>query len=416
MKVTSFHFMPYRELPDDVEQRYRSVWVDAPWSELADARRAGDFFNQSIDELMLAAEMGFDGLGTNEHHQNPYGFMCNPNLFGAILARMTRDRGIDVAIVQLGATLAATSPPIRIAEEYAVLDCLSGGRLIAGVPVGIGADAGLSYGVTPIDQRARWREGIELMLKAWTSKENFAWNGDHYQLRNVNLWPRPIQTPHPPLLVPGAHSAATWDMCHERDWPYAFLSYFGAGAAEAAMDGYWARADAHGRDRNPYRAAFLQLVAVAETDERAEAEYGPHLEYFYKKLLHFPPPYFTPPGYIEYPGQVAAFKAMLASRPVDLKALSARDMIERGFAVVGSPATVRDRLEAIARRLGVGHLLAIMQFGSMPHELAERNIRLMGTEVLPHLRTIWGQEGWENRWWPTGIPADPRPSAAGAAP
>ena len=154
--------------------------------------------------------------------------------------------------------------------------------------------------------------------------------------------------------MPGAHSASTWDLCHERDWPYAFLSYFGAGAAEAAMDRFWARADAFGRDRNPYRASFLQLVAVAETDERAEAEYGPHLEYFYKKLLHFPPPYFTPPGYIEYPSQVGAFKAMLASPPPDLKALTARDMIDRGFAVVGSPATVRDRLEAIARRLGVG--------------------------------------------------------------
>ena len=117
MKVTSFHFMPYRDLPDDVDERYRSVWVDAPFPELADPRRAGELYNQSIDELMLAAELGFDGLGTNEHHQNPYGFMCNPNLFGAILARMTRDRGLDnVAIVQLGATLASTSPPIRIAE------------------------------------------------------------------------------------------------------------------------------------------------------------------------------------------------------------------------------------------------------------------------------------------------------------
>jgi alkanesulfonate monooxygenase SsuD/methylene tetrahydromethanopterin reductase-like flavin-dependent oxidoreductase (luciferase family) len=407
VKVTSFHFMPYRDLPDDVEQRYRSMWVDAPWGELADARKAGDFFHQSIDELMLAAELGFDGLGTNEHHQNPYGFMCNPNLFGSILARMTRDRGLDhVAIVQLGATLAATSPPIRIAEEYAVLDCLSGGRLIAGVPVGIGADAGMSYGVTPIEQRGRWREGIELMLKAWTAPEPFAWNGEHYQLRSVNLWPRPVQEPHPPLLVPGAHSASTWDMCHRRDWPYAFLSYFGAGAAEAAMDGFWARADELGRDRNPYRASFLQLVAVAETDERAEAEYGRHLEYFYKKLLHFPPAYFTPPGYIEYPSQVGALKSMLASPPPDLKALTAKDMIERGFAVVGSPATVRDRLEAIARRLGVGHLLAIMQFGSMPQELAERNIRLMANEVLPHLHTLW--DGWENPWWP---PAATRPPA-----
>ncbi len=402
MKVSSFHFMPYRDLPDGARDRYRSLWVDAPWSELGDARQAGDYYHQSLDELLLAAELGFDGLGTNEHHQNPYGFMCNPNLFGSILARLTAERGQNVAIVQLGATLAATSPPIRIAEEYAVLDCLSGGRLIAGVPVGIGSDAGLSYGIAPIDLRARWREGIDLMIKAWTSRENFAWNGAHYQLRNVNLWPRPIQDPHPPLLVPGAHSPSTWDMCHERDWPYAFLSYFGAGAAEAAMDRFWERADVHGRDRNPYSASFLQLVGVAETDERAEAEFGPHIEYFYKTLLHQPREYFNPPGYIEYPALLGAMRSALATPPADINELSAADMIERGFAVVGSPATVRERLEALARRLGVGHLLTIMQFGSMPHDLAERNLRLMAAEVLPHLQTVWDAEGWEDRWWPSG--------------
>ena len=91
MKVTIFHFMPYRDLPDDFEKRYASAWVDAPWWEVADANKVTDYYNWSIDELMLGAKLGFDGVGTNEHHQNAYGFMCNPNLFGSILARMTRE-------------------------------------------------------------------------------------------------------------------------------------------------------------------------------------------------------------------------------------------------------------------------------------------------------------------------------------
>jgi hypothetical protein len=75
-------------------------------------------------------------------------------------------------------------------------------------------------------------------------------------------------------------------------------------------------------------------------------------------------------------------------------------MIEREFVVVGSPATVRERLEAMARRLNVGHLMTILQFGSMPHEQARKNIELFGREVLPHLQRVWQDEGWDNRWWP----------------
>ena len=146
--------------------------------------------------------------------------MCNPNLFGAILARLTRDQGLEnVALVQLGATIVNATPPIRIAEEYAVLDCISGGRLIAGLPLGLGIDANISYGIPPMEQRERWREGVELMLKAWTAKEFSARNGKYFQLPKVNLWPRPVQDPHPPLLIPGGASASTWDFCHDCNLP-----------------------------------------------------------------------------------------------------------------------------------------------------------------------------------------------------
>jgi alkanesulfonate monooxygenase SsuD/methylene tetrahydromethanopterin reductase-like flavin-dependent oxidoreductase (luciferase family) len=404
LKVSSFHFMPFRDLPDDFTDRYPSAWVDAPWWEVGDANKVGDYYNQSIDELMHAARLGFDALGTNEHHQNAYGFMCNPNLFGAILAKMTRDAGWDdVGILQLGATVSSTSPPIRIAEEYAVLDCISGGRLIAGLPLGLGCDATVSYGITPMEQRERWREAIELLLKAWTAEEFFAWNGKYFQLPKVNLWPRPIQDPHPPLLIPGAASSSTWDYCHDRDLPYAYLSYFGGKSSENVMDRFWDRAEAKGKDRNPYRASFLQLVGVAETDEQAEKQFSKHLEYFYHKMLHLPTHYLAPPGYSDYKSLVNLFGSDMLEfldYSVDLKPLSAKDMIEREFAVVGSPATVRDRLTDMAQRLNVGHVMAVLQFGSMPHDLAMSNIDLFGREVLPHLQNIWVDEGWENHWWP----------------
>jgi len=406
MKVTMFHFMPYRDLPEEFPKGYASAWIDAPWWELADPNKVTDYYNWSIDELMLAAKLGFDGVGTNEHHQNPYGFMCNPNLFAAILAKTTRDQGLDdVALVQLGATISATAPPIRIAEEYAVLDCISGGRLIAGLPLGLGCDANISYGVPPMEQRERWREAIDLMLKAWTAKEFFAWNGKYFQLPKVNLWPRPVQDPHPPLLIPGAASSSTWDYCHERNLPYAYLSYFGGKSAENIMDRFWSRAEEKGRDANPYRASFLQLVGVAETDQRAEEEFGKHVEYFYHKLLHQPPQYIAPPGYTDYKSLLNFFMAgpnllQFSDLATQLKPLKAKDMIEKGFVVIGSPATVREQLTEMAKRLNVGHLMTVLQFGSMPHAQAKKNIEMFGREVLPHLQKLWRDTKWENHWWP----------------
>ena len=204
MKISMFHLMPHRELPPDFETRYESVWVTPPWWELADARRVGQYYNWTIDELLYAAQCGFDGVCTNEHHQNAYGFMPSPNIMGSVLAKLTN--GSNVAIVQMGATLPTSNPPIRVAEEYAMLDCISGGRLVAGLPLGSPMDVNFCYGITPMEHRERYREAFALTLKAWQAREIFAWNGRYYQLAEVNLWPRPIQQPHPPVWVPGSGS------------------------------------------------------------------------------------------------------------------------------------------------------------------------------------------------------------------
>ncbi len=126
MKLCMFHLMPYRDLPADFNERYNSPFIDPPWFDVADAEKVGQYYNDTLDELLHAAKAGMHGVCTNQHHQNVYGFMANPSLMGAVLAKETNGR--DVAIIQLGSTLPSTTPPTRIAEEYAMLDCISGGR------------------------------------------------------------------------------------------------------------------------------------------------------------------------------------------------------------------------------------------------------------------------------------------------
>src|SRR5262249_3043859 len=144
----------------------------------------------------------------------------------------------------------------------------------AGLPVGSPQDSAFCYGANPVTLRDKYREGVGLILRAWTADEPFAFNGKYTQLRYVNIWPRPVQKPHPPVWIPGSGSLETWDWCVERDFLYAYLSFHGYKAAARVMDGYWEAVDRGGVDRNPYRGGFLQVVGVADSDTEAERLYS----------------------------------------------------------------------------------------------------------------------------------------------
>src|SRR5439155_18555001 len=132
--------------------------------------------------------------------------MPSPNIMAAALTRRTK----NAKIIVMGNSVALYNPPIRVAEEFAMLDVLSGGRLVAGFPVGTPMDTAFCYGENPATLREKYREGVDLILKAWTANEPFPFNGKYTQLRYVNPWPRPMQQPHPPVRVPGERSVETW--------------------------------------------------------------------------------------------------------------------------------------------------------------------------------------------------------------
>ena len=405
-----FHLMPYRDLPADFDRRYRSAFIDPVSFDVADSDKVGEYYNATLDEMLHAARAGLHGLCTNQHHQNVYGFMANPSLMGAVLARETNGR--NIAIVQLGSTLPSTSPPTRIAEEYAMLDCISGGRLVAGFPTGLPSDATISNAVVPIEQRERFREALALVTKAWSAKEPFAWNGKHYQLGVVNLWPRPIQQPAPPIWIPGSGISSTAEYVVGLDHCFCHLSYYGAKNAAAVSDRYWELCARKGRDDNPHRFSFLQLIGVAETDAEAEELYGPHAEYFFHKLLYTPSWYQAIPGCLEYDALVQALHHNPRAE-VKLRELKAKDFFARGFVIVGSPSTVREQLLEGVKRLRIGHLLALLHFGSMPSALCKRNIDLFAREVLPHLAPLW-DDVYEDRWWPQRLEVQRRDAAPAA--
>ncbi|HEY4124548.1 MAG TPA: LLM class flavin-dependent oxidoreductase, partial [Rhizomicrobium sp.] len=177
MKFTWFNLMPWPYLPDDFREKNHSVWVDIN-SRLFDPVKSNEVYNTYMDLLEYASTLGFDGIGVNEHHQNGYGIMPSPNIIAAGLARRTK----DVGLVVLGNSIALYNPPIRVAEEFAMLDCISGGRLVAGFPVGTSMDTNYCYGQIPALTREKYQEAHDLIMKAWAEPDPFAFNGRYTKL------------------------------------------------------------------------------------------------------------------------------------------------------------------------------------------------------------------------------------------
>jgi alkanesulfonate monooxygenase SsuD/methylene tetrahydromethanopterin reductase-like flavin-dependent oxidoreductase (luciferase family) len=343
--------------------------------------------------------------------------MPSPNLIASILARETA----DVSICVLGNSVALYNPPTRVAEEMAMIDTISGGRLIAGFPVGTPMDTCYAYGQNPGLIRARYYEAIEFITRAWEATEPFAFNGRFTKQRYVNVWPRPIQQPRPPVWVPGSGSVEAWDMCANKDFVYAYLSYFGWQASASVMKGYWQRMKELGYEPNPFRAGFLQFVGVAETRAEAEELYAGPADYFYNRCFHVDPRFANPPGYTtektvraKLESQVRRGANQSARAAVQLnRDFSKTRFFDEGHVIVGSPDEVAERLRAACTELNVGNLLLLLQFGNMDRQLTEYNTSLFAEKVLPQIRDLF-EDQWEHNWWPTPVANQQRSASAAA--
>jgi len=377
MRCFAFHLMPWDRLPSDFNEKYESAWTWLP-NSLYDPQHGHTLYNRYLDELCLADELGFDGVCVNEHHQNAYGTMPSPNLMAAILARQTK----RVKIAVIGNALPLYNPVTRVAEEFAMLDCISGGRLIAGLVVGGGPEY-YSFPMNPTNARAMFQEGMDLVLRAWTEPGPFEHYGEFWKLKYVNPWPRPLQQPHPPVWIPGAGSKETIEMVAARRFGYMGIPYFHIDFFQRNFDMFREAAQRNGYEASPYQLGWLCPIYVAETDEQAWAEYEKHLFYFAKQLLKGL--VVLPPGYTS----VRSIAGIHTALSKFLSTIETRMQIEDGaYAIVGSAATVRDKLLEYGKRLGVGNLLGLFQLGTLPADLTRKNMQLFARDVMPALQAL----------------------------
>ena len=381
MRVMSFHLMPYADLDLSVRDKYRSAWVVLPNSYF-DPEKGHVLYNRYLDELELAAELGFDGVCINEHHQTAYGLMPSPVVMAAALARRTKSCRIAI----LGNAFCLRDNPLTLAEEHAMIDVITGGRLITGFVRGVGSEY-FSFGANPVHSLERHKEANELIVRAWTETGPFAFEGKHYNIPYVNLWPRPYQKPHPPIWCPSGGSLETIEWAADPSRKYVYVQTYSPRESVARyLDLYRQVArDKYGYEAHSDRIGWCAPVYVADTDEQAIDEARPHIEAMFNvllpkvsELMFFPPGYMSP----------ESLKRVIAHKRSNAGGVTIEQLIERGIIICGSPETVRREITQAHRRMGFQEFMCMLMFGTMPAHLSDKNIRLFASEVLPAIRDL----------------------------
>jgi alkanesulfonate monooxygenase SsuD/methylene tetrahydromethanopterin reductase-like flavin-dependent oxidoreductase (luciferase family) len=367
------HFMHYVHLPAN-HKEFRSLWVDFP-NKYFDPEKGYSLYQRYLSELVLADKLGFDAIVVNEHHNTAYSMMPAPNLIAASLIPQLRNAKICV-----WGTPPNLEYPNRLAEEYAMLDVLSQGRLEVAFPLG----TGMEYWANPINPstaRARYRESIDIILQAWTQDGPTKYYGDFYTYRYLNPWPRPVQKPHPPCYIVGTGSPETIEIAAQLGFGYASV-FVTKQRARELNEKLRRSAAEHGHHIRPEQLPLQVITYVAETEQKARDEGVDHIRYFFEDALRTTPTFLAPPGYLSV--EQLKMRAALADK---LHGKFNFDNVNESFFVaVGTADQVVEQLEQWGEQMGTNHFVMLAAPGNMPNWKVVKNLNLIAQDVIPRVR------------------------------
>ena len=348
-------------------------------------------YNERLEEYELVDSLGFDGIMLNEHHTAPFCMSPRVNLFAAILARITK----RVKIVLLGNPLPIWDNPVHLAEELAIIDMISGGRLVPGFVRGGGVE-NIQANANPVFNRERFEEAHDLVVKAWTQPGPFRWEGKHYQYRVVNPWATPLQKPHPRIWIPGVASKETVVWAAEHRYPYLGLNT-NFDVSQKIKDLYIESARRVGYEPGPENFGQLLQCHVAETEEKAErnAREFMWMRGEFTGLAH--PVWGSPTGYGSRSNRNALIEIAAGRRPMIVPPPISQRRLEHTF-IWGTPDQVITQLKTVLDNNRVGILALWGNDGKIDHADSMSCINLMGKEVVPAIRGYADELGLKDPW------------------
>jgi len=356
--------------------RYNGPSAGAGWpiaSTVYSAEAAERSMQSYLRQFKLADEVGFDWVTVAEHHYAPFSLNPNPMVTAGALTQVVK----RAKIALLGATIPILNP-VRVAEEFAMIDTLSSGRVVAGMLRGTPNEY-VTYNINPTESRERFEEALSLIRMCWTETEPFGWQGRYYDYRTISIWPRPVQQPYPRIYMSGSSPESAEFAARNRvSLGFAFTN---VPQAKKSSDYYREQAGKFGWTPTEEDVIYRVVVHVADTDDLA-------LEQFTDASKDAPRTSLTMANR-DLEASVATSGYYGRDREAQRQRLmggALKERIETGQVVLGSPETCVKQIERIHRDLGAG----IIDM-TLAHDLGDTTlhaIELLGTKVLPRIREL----------------------------
>jgi alkanesulfonate monooxygenase SsuD/methylene tetrahydromethanopterin reductase-like flavin-dependent oxidoreductase (luciferase family) len=403
MHIAYFSERPYHPLNEELTIE-KGIW-GIP-NRYFDPAAGSRLYNEYLDQAVCAEQAGYDGIVLNEHHGLITCMGAVANIEAAILARITK----RCKIIMLGNLPTIVGNPLRLAEELAEIDLISGGRLVSGLVRGGGTEQ-LSNNSNPAFNQEYFREAHDFIIKAWTTPGPFRYEGKHLHYRFVNPWALPLQKPHPPIWIPGLVSPETVSFCAERGYTYVALSTYLEPTVDL-WDLYCESAARAGYQAGPENFGYLQKIIVGETESQAheiamlELQGGRAAAFAaVRPEFMFPPGYNSkrasgrmarqfrnpkggPELFVRTPDYDVKEAKKIINDPAQLKILEDSYRI-----IVGTPSSVLPKIEKLLNILRPGVFIIRHSDGPLDHQARMETIKLIGRELLPAIREIGDRMG-----------------------
>jgi alkanesulfonate monooxygenase SsuD/methylene tetrahydromethanopterin reductase-like flavin-dependent oxidoreductase (luciferase family) len=375
-----FHNCGYGVIPPEPE-RYPATWVIYP-NSVFDPEIGRRLYERHLRLIRLAEELGFDGISLNEHHSTQFSMTPAVSVMAGAVVALTKRARILVAGVPINLAY-----PNRIAEEYAMLDVLSGGRMEYAFPLGTGMEYWANAGqINPVTARGRFRESLDVILKAWTEDGPFRYEGEFYNYRYLNPWPKPYQKPHPKIFIVGSGSMETVQLAVDCGAGYSIV-FVPIDAQLRAFQRMRELAADSGRTVASDDLIVVAMVYVADSDEEAERELRPFVETFFSWSHRVPPKYLLPPGYVSTPEFLRRASDAALAHGTEA---TWEDMLSIMRIACGAPDTVAETLVRWAEEAGCSRMNLVFELADMPEWQVVKNMTLFANEVVPRVRERLG--------------------------